>query len=216
VTRTRLLLTATLLVAATLAGCGDDDAQLADAGDTTTTEPTVPDGDGTSPTTAPEELACSGAGIMTTAEFPTDVPEATATTLIAIRSAAQSCDYDGLAGLALADGRFSADFQEMEDPDELAAYWRRVEEEGEPLTARIVHLTTMSRAEVPVTEPDGREIALHVAPRALHEDDDDARQEVLDVFGEEAEQWFADGQYLGWRMGVTGEGDWRFLVVGGD
>ncbi|HUF33921.1 MAG TPA: hypothetical protein VMN58_12015 [Acidimicrobiales bacterium] len=220
--RSLTLLLAAPLLALALAACGDDDAQQASSGDTTTTSPMTTDqGTGDSDDTGdgdrPDEPECAGAGIMTTMEFPGDIPEQVATTLLAVRSAAQRCDYDDLAELALADGTFTASFGEaFAESADLAAYWRAEEgEREEPITAIIVHLTTMSRSKVDTTVADGAAETLYVAPRALHDDDDEAaRQEVVDVFGEEAEEWFGDGQYLGWRLGFTEDGEWRFFVFG--
>jgi hypothetical protein len=207
-----LLFAAALVLAA--CGDGDDAATQPPAGEPTTTEvptPTPP----AEPAPAPHEPAeCSGAELVTTADFPTDVPEATASTLLAIRSAAQACDYDTLAGLALADGTFTATFgQDFDDPGALADHWRQREPEDQ-VTAVLVRLTTLTRSTVESTGPDGSPTTLHVAPRALHEDGGVIRQEVVDAFGPEAEQWWADGQYLGWRLGVTDDGHWWFFVSG--
>jgi hypothetical protein len=142
------------------------------------------------------------------------VPEETATTLLAVRAAAQGCDFDELARLALADGVFTASFgDDFTEEGDLAAFWREAEARDE-ITAVLVHLTTMRRSSVDTTGPDGTPETLHVSPRALHDDDEAARAEVLDVFGPEAEGWWADGQYLGWRLGITSAGEWRFFVVG--
>ncbi|MGH3441696.1 MAG: hypothetical protein ACRDUY_06570 [Nitriliruptorales bacterium] len=53
-------------------------------------------------------------------------------------------------------------------------------------------------------------------PRAQSEDATDAdRQDLYDLFGEETvDGWYADGMYLGWRLGITAEGDWQFFVAG--
>lgn len=214
-----LALLATLLLTLVLAACGDDDAQQASSGDTTTTsttsEPGPGNGDG-GDGDRPDEPECSGAEIMTTMEFPGDVPEPVATTLLAIRSAAQSCDYDELGELAFADGTFTASFGlDFEGAEDLAAHWRQEEQDrDEPVTATIVHLTTMSRAQNQTTDATGEELTMYVAPRAFAEDDEAARQEVIDVFGPEAEAWFVDEGYVGWRIGITEDGDWRFFVQG--
>jgi hypothetical protein len=216
-----LVVLALVALAALASGCGDDDVQQADAGDTTTAPPPVGDrpegpGDGAVAPPGQPEGECSGADIVTIAAMPQGVPDEVATTLVAIRSGAQRCDFEGLAELALEDGRFASGFDdEPGGPEALAAHWRAREEAGEPVTAVLVHLTLMEAVEVPVAGADGEEEeVLHVVPRAAHEDDDEARRAVIDAFGEEAEAWFAPEGYVGWRLAVAADGGWRWFVAG--
>jgi hypothetical protein len=193
-----LLLVVLLLVSA----CSGDGAER--AGERTTTTTTEPG-------------SCSGADLVTTTDVPSDVPEEVATTLMAARSAAQRCDYRELADLALADGDFTASFGEgFDDAGSLADHWQQLEHvDGEPLTARIVRLVQLPKAMVRTTGTTGEPETIYVSPRALHEDSEEARQEVVEAFGAEAETWWAaDDQYVGWRIGVSDSGEWRFLVHG--
>jgi hypothetical protein len=43
----------------------------------------------------------------------------------------------------------------------------------------------------------------------------DERADLVARYGADAlEQWEAAGSYLGWRIGITEAGDWRFFVAG--
>lgn len=134
-----------------------------------------------------------------------------------IEQAIQAEDWEDLAELALADGApFTATFgQELTTVDELAAYWRELATEEDLPRIVTALLTLPDWSEQPGTDADGAELVLHVTPRFMHEPDADARAELEAALGETwVEAQMASGQYLGWRVGITADGDWRFLVQG--
>jgi len=59
-------------------------------------------------------------------------------------------------------------------------------------------------------------VAIYVAPAVMGEDSTPAdRARLESIFGEDTvASWYGDGTYLGWRIGVDADGNWRFLVVG--
>lgn len=161
---------------------------------------------------------CAAADLATVQVAPQGVPDATARTLMELVSAAQSCDYQRLAEIALGgDGVFTASFgRGFDSAADLAAYWADLEaDHSEPITAIVVKLAGLPTYSTVATRPDGTDVDIHVSPRAQSDDATAADdQAVLDAFGETARNWWADGMYLGWRMGVTADGDWQFLVAG--
>jgi hypothetical protein len=51
--------------------------------------------------------------------------------------------------------------------------------------------------------------------RVPFEVSDEERAELEARYGAESiAQWEGAGSYLGWRIGITEDGDWRFLVAG--
>jgi hypothetical protein len=164
------------------------------------------------------EHACSGARVLVADVVPSGVPAVTAERMTAIVAAAQGCDYAGLAALAFeGGGRFTATFgEDFGDEASLAAYWEDLEESGEPVTAILVKLMILPTHESIATRLDGSDVAIHVAPRLMGEGPTaENRAELVDLFGEEqVDAWMADGMYLGWRAGVTADGEWLFFVIG--
>lgn len=179
---------------------------------TETPDPSGDDGSGDG------ELACSGAQVPVADVVPAGVPAATAERMTAIVAAAQGCDYAGLAALAFdGGGRFTATFgEDFGDEDSLAAYWEDLEEAGEPVTATLVKLMTLPTHESVSTRVDGTDVAIHVAPRLMGEGPTaENRSELVELFGErQVDAWMADGMYLGWRAGITADGEWMFFVIG--
>jgi hypothetical protein len=224
----RRIATAMLTVAlvAGVTGCGTDDDGIdagTGAGPGGTEAPTTaPPGDGAAPgDDDPSDSdgptgECSGASVPDDGlAAGDDVPDRIVAAMESVREAAQACDYTRLAEIALADGEFNATFgEDFTEVDALAAYWEE-READEQITGVLARLVQMRVSEVDTTGGgEGEAVRMVVAPRALHDDDDEAREELISVFGAEAEGWYADGQYLGWRVGFTGDGDWRFFVSG--
>jgi hypothetical protein len=164
------------------------------------------------------ELACSGARVPVADVVPPGVPAATAERMAAIIAAAQGCDYAELAALAFEEGgRFTATFgDDFGDEASLAAYWQALEEAGEPVTEILVKLMTLPTHVSVATRSDGTDVAIHVAPRLMGEGPTaENRSELDDLFGEDqVDAWMADGMYLGWRVGITADGEWMFFVIG--
>jgi hypothetical protein len=164
----------------------------------------------------PSEASCSAADLAVIQALRPDVPEPVALKIAAIIAAAQACDFDRLAELAL-DGQapFSASFGGIDD-GRLAEYWRELEASGEPVTATLVNLLLMPMFEVVAQHGDEQPLTIHVAPRLMAEDATDAdRAAAEDIFGaEQVAAWMADGQYVGYRVGITAGGDWQFFLAG--
>jgi hypothetical protein len=129
---------------------------------------------------------------------------------------AQREDLDSLARLALdGDTPFTASFgQDVSTPTELVALWERVgrDEVLDHLTA-LVQLPAWY--ETVGQLPDGQAVSIHVTPRFMHEPTPANRSILEAQLGAEAvEAGIADGQWLGWRLGITAAGDWQFFVSG--
>jgi hypothetical protein len=148
---------------------------------------------------------------------PPTLPASVAATAQAIEQAAHAQDWDALAALAMAEPTpFTAAFgQDFATPAELAAHWRRVATR-EPLDEIIVALVRLPSWYVtPASDGRGGEQPIHVTPRFMHEPTRVNRTSLEQAIGRErVAASIADGQYLGWRIGITTDGDWRFLVSG--
>jgi hypothetical protein len=198
-------------LALTLAACGTPEGAAEKTttpptivGETTTTEPATPTSEATTTTTEP-----------TTPTPSTEEPSA-GETLDRIRALAESGDLEGLAALALgSDDTFTASFgQGYFDPAELASYWQGIAEPDIPMI--ILGLFETGSFETMTVAQDGSERTIMVWPAAMGDEATPADRRALeDVFGTETVNgWYADGMYLGWRMGVDEQGIWRFLVAG--
>jgi len=142
---------------------------------------------------------------------PTEVLVAGSTVTPAVRAtqralteAVRAEDWDAIAALLPADGRFTAGFGAPEDP---IAYYRALGRD--PLAEWLVVLT----------QPAGRVADLTVWPE-LHARDpfvigDAERPRLEAAFGAEfLRTWEGAGSYLGWRAGFDADGTWRFMVAG--
>jgi hypothetical protein len=125
-------------------------------------------------------------------------------------------DLDSLARLALdGDAPFTASFgDEVTTPAQLVALWERIgrEEVLDHLTALVL---LPDWYETVGQGPDGQAVSINVTPRFMHEPTAANRavlEEQLGAAGVEA--GLADGQWLGWRLGITDDGDWLFFVSG--
>jgi hypothetical protein len=123
---------------------------------------------------------------------------------VALLAAAVAGDWDAIGALLPTDGQFTSSFGGETDH---IAFYRSLEQD---LTSEIVALL-----EGPFAQNDDFFIwpDLHVrVPFAIG---DDERAESEARYGAEAlEQWEGAGAYLGWRIGITSTGDWRFFVAG--
>ncbi len=142
---------------------------------------------------------------------PTDVLVAGSTVTPAVRAAQRALteavraqDWDAIAALLPADGRFTAGFGAPEDP---ITFYRSLPRD--PLAEWLVVLT----------QPAGRVGELTVWPE-LHARDpfvigDAERPRLEAAFGAEfLRNWQGAGSYLGWRAGFDPDGTWRFMVAG--
>ncbi len=125
---------------------------------------------------------------------------------------AASCDFDGLASRAIADGT-NVSFGGSGDP---AALWRDLEAQG---ATPMADLITVLQLAVDTTD-DGQGTVFWVWPAVATLDDwsdatDEQRSELADLFGDEAlADWDLFGGYIGYRVGITDTGRWAFFVQG--
>jgi hypothetical protein len=146
-----------------------------------------------------------------------DIPGAAAATAYRIAEAARSRDWERLAAVALEGGTpFTAAFgEELNTVPGLAAYWR-MEAAREPIDEIIPALVALPEWYVTTArDNDGPEVPMHVSPRFMHEPTAANRAALEAALGaDRVSRAVADGQYLGWRLGITAGGDWQFLVRG--
>lgn len=176
----------------------------------TSPSPTV--SPGTGPTGTPQ-AACSAAG-MDTSGF-TENPDLTGPanqTRRDIAAAAVACDYQRLAALGADD--FTYSFGDAGDP---AGFWRREEQRGDPVLATLVTLLALDvHVDEAAAGEDPMAGTLYTWPRAFEQPTGVARAELEEAFGaDRVAGWFTpDGDYLGWRVGIRGDGSWVFYVAG--
>jgi hypothetical protein len=123
-----------------------------------------------------------------------------------IVAAAVACDYQALAALSREKGAdFSFGFGDEKD---VAAAWRKQEEEGAPVLAPLVRVLSMPYAKLGT---------LYVWPSAYGAEatDEDwsalkslySAEQIADLRANE------DG-YMGFRAGIAESGDWQFALSG--
>lgn len=203
--RPLLALIVTLFMALPMACAGGGGETAA-----TTTTPSS-----TATTTTPSSNTTSTASISTstsepasTTSLPAGLPSAVAEMWARILAAARAGDYEGLANLAL-QGSTPFTYTFGGDQEGPAAYWRAETDRGEDVLDTLVEILQM---------PYGRDGDLYLWPEAyLWEAPFTAEQRDLlaqhfskdDISG-----WEAFGGYIGYRIGITQDGDWIFFVSG--
>jgi hypothetical protein len=156
-----------------------------------------------------------------------DLPEQTRYVAREIATMAEADDLDGLARLALQGPveqprgtpgmGFTASFdQEVSTPEELVALWEEIgrDEVLETLIA-LVDLPDW----YPATGSDVADepITIYVTPRFMHEPTPGNRALLEEQLGADVvEASISDCQWLGWRLGITAEGEWLFFVTGSE
>ena len=220
--RRHLVLPALLASTLGLAACG----QVADTpagGDTaapvaapttdvpTTETPADTDTPGTDPAAPEGQADCSAGGRTQAPVTGTDLPEPTVTTAEFLVDAAVRCDEQLLATAATESGT-KLTFGDA-DP---TTFFGLPETEHDLYATIVTLLTELPPAAQAHTDP-----VAHVWPRVATEafaDDDAAWQEVVDAglleAGRADRMRQAGSGYLGWRIGITADGDWTFLVAG--
>lgn len=123
---------------------------------------------------------------------------------------AQRGDPDSLARLALGgDTPFTASFgDDVTTPTELVALWERIGRDE--VLDHLTELVQLSDCYETVGQlPGGQAVSIHVTPRFMHAPTAANRATLEEQLGGEAvEAGIADGQCLGWDLGITAEGDW--------
>jgi hypothetical protein len=165
-----------------------------------------------SPVVSPE-LACSGASVPGPLTEGEGLPAAVSETREEIAEAARDCDYEALKSLALAgSAEFTYSFGERGDP---GRFWRGEERRGEEPLRFLVELLDRPFA----TQEVGGGVH-YVWPSAFAYGDwarvpEDHREALRPLYGDKDFAGFQDfGAYLGYRVGITEEGDWVFFVAG--
>lgn len=186
--------------------------------DTIDTGPDLPQ-TSTAPTTTTTTTGTSSTTEAPSTTEPTTGGETSASArakIEQIASAADSGDLMALAELALSGAvPFTASFgQDFSDPAELVAYWEGIE--GPSIPEVILGLFEAGYTETFASYEDGTQVVIHVAPAVMGDGSTAADRDRLEgIFGEETvASWYADGMYLGWRIGIDDDGNWRFLVIG--
>ena len=155
------------------------------------------------PVAAPTEV---GAGLPLAAEA----------TAQQIHALAQRGDLDTLAELALAgQAPFTASFGEaVTTPAELVALWELIGRD-EVVGALIALVELPDWYDLETTGPAGDATVLHVTPRFMHEPTEENRRILEEQLGAEAVESGIGGEgWIGWRLGITADGDWWFFVRG--
>lgn len=156
------------------------------------------------------ETSCSAAGLSADADSQPALPTPAAETREQLIQAAVACDFEALGELAGDD--FTPSFGDARDP---VALWRGAEADGdEPLRALVELLST------PHATRDGGDADLVVWPAAYARDSWDEvsaeeRQALRPLYDDEDFERFAEfGSYIGYRVGIRGDGTWLFFVAG--
>lgn len=159
------------------------------------------------------QAACSGGGARLGDDSAQgDLPAVVSEVRARLLAGARMCDFDGLGALAVAEGT-NISFGGDDDP---AAFWRDLETNGgRPIgdMIAILHL-----APGMVEFEDGTVYYVWPAVAALEDwsqATDEQREELADIFGADAlADWDLFGGYIGYRVGISDDGSWRFFVAG--
>lgn len=162
-----------------------------------------------------DEAPCSAATLSPHTETQPGLPGAAASMRDRIVRAAVACDFDALEELAL-DGpsRFAYSFGDEGDP---GGYWRRQESSRGPRSPLRYLVAVLNMPHRLVEHHQDRR---YVWPSAFaYERWDDvppAEKEALKPLYTEGdfESFARFGGYVGYRVGITPDGDWTFFVAG--
>lgn len=154
---------------------------------------------------------CSGAAMSIDADVG-ELPPVVSDVRFALLTGAASCDLEGLATRALADGT-NVSFGGSDDP---AGLWHELESTGGTPMADLINVLQMT----PGVTDDGQGTIFWVWPAVAAMDDwgeatQEQRAELADLFGADAlADWDSFGGYIGYRVGITESGRWAFFVAG--
>lgn len=183
------------------------------AGEATTTASTTTTTTGGATTGIDPGATCSASDVGGEPNPQPELPDEVRQVRRDIFTAAVACDYDALARLAQTGDRpFTYSFGGGGDP---AGHWRRLETEGnEPLRYL---------AEV-LQRPYGRRtvegVVTYEWPSAFTFDDwadvpEADREALRPLYGDEDFSFYEQfGGYIGYRVGITADGEWLFFVAG--
>ncbi len=178
-----------------LACGGNDTASRAGAPDTTRAAAAPAD-------TAPPPVYCSASTLEAEPPPQPGLPEAVAATRAAVVRAAVACDYAALDSLA-ADG-FTYSFGNGASPGE---FWRDAEaEDGQPLRYLVQTLA------LPWFRPDS---SLYIWPSVFTDEPTEEDWAVLEgIYSADEIAAYREIGFIGWRAGITPDGEWSFFVAG--
>lgn len=205
---TRFGLVALLLVMAlTVLACGGEQETGLTTGQTTSLAPTTSQ---TTSTTEPQSPSEPDPTVPTTPPGggTVDLPAPVAQTRDAILDAAGAFDYEALEGL-LDPATFSYSFGESGDP---IGYWRKLEDEGQvPILGDFLRVVLSMQA--------GTQDGVYVWPAAFAKEPSDwTADDVADMrmlyTDEEISSYKGAGGYVGYRVGIRGDGTWIYFVAG--
>ena len=168
-------------------------------------------------TTATSSTTCSASELDEPLVEQPGVPTVVAATRKAIYDAAVACDIPALVDLASSGER---DFTASFGGDDPATFWVEREGAGVPLLADLVRHLNLAFA-----PPSGRadDLQIYVWPFAASMPSADGEgipaedyAALLELYPiEELRQQFeVIGGYVGWRTGITADGEWLFFVEG--
>lgn len=196
------------IVAAGAAACVDEPTEsagpLPDASMTTSSS---------APTASMSDVACSADALSSVPDDDAGLPPPVAAMRHELVRAATECDYRRLQELAAAGSRdFAFSFG---DVGGAANHWQRLEEQGagRPLR-RLVQLLNLPHGTI------GEDLTLSAWPLAFtFERWDDVpvaeRERLGRLYGDAELRRFADfGSYIGYRVGITADGEWLYFVAG--
>lgn len=122
-----------------------------------------------------------------------------------ISAAAVACDYEALARLASEKGKeFSLGFGTDTD---VAATWRKSEQDGVPVLAQLVKLLNL---------PHTQDEKVYIWPSAYSANDTPEDWKALEALypAERLTEWREGEGYAGFRTGIDESGDWQFALRG--
>jgi ABC-type glycerol-3-phosphate transport system substrate-binding protein len=191
------------VLVALLAGCGSDSTNEAEPV-TVTQQETVTETVTTTSQAASGAGDCSAAGLS--ADLPDDpsLPAPVAEARREIAAAAVACDYERLQAIALEQDGFTYSYGGETSASD---YWAGEEERGEqPMRILVESL-----------RQDGHQYQGNwVWPEAYADaPSDEAWEELSGIYPpDQITSWREQGQFLGYRVGITPDGDWQFFVAG--
>lgn len=202
--RALLALIVTLFVTLPMACTGGGD----EASTTTTNPSPTTTSAAAISTTSTAAISTSTSEPVSTPSLPVGLPTPVGEMWTRMLAAARAGDYEGLANLALqGSGPFTYTFGEYQDGP--AAYWRAETARGEDVLDTLVEILQM---------PYGRDGDLYLWPEAYlwaAPFTGEQRDLLAQHFSnDEIAGWEAFGGYIGYRVGITQDGDWIFFVAG--
>lgn len=156
---------------------------------------------------------CSASDLSPDVPPQADLPKVVADRRRAIVEAAVACDYDRLADLASSGtGSFNFSFGAESDP---ATFWRDGERRGDRPLWYLAKVLALPQAFQPGPSFAAAQDTYLWPAAAVGIDQDWSALRAAGLYTpEELDSMRQSGSYLGYRAGITSEGDWIFFVAG--